>query len=56
MYGSIDGGLDYRLTSFKEIESGKFDSLIRTRLFVESVEFMREVFSRVGKSPREVGY
>jgi hypothetical protein len=52
MYGAIDRGLDYRLTSFEEIESGKFDSLIGTRLFVGSVEFMREVFSRVGKSPR----
>lgn len=52
MYGAIDRGLDYRLTSFEEVSEGKFDSLIRTRLFVGSVEFMNEVFSRVGKSPR----
>jgi hypothetical protein len=52
MYGAIERGLDYRLTSFEEVQEGKFDSLIRTRLFVGSVEFMGEVFSRVGKSPR----
>ena len=52
MYGAMDRGLEYRLTSFDEVASGKFDSLIRTRAFAGSVEFMTEVFSRVGKSPR----
>lgn len=48
MYGAIDCGLDYRLTTFEEVQSGKFDNLIKTNLFIGSVEFMREVFNRVG--------
>jgi hypothetical protein len=48
LYGAIDCALDYRLTSFEEVASGKFDALIRQNLFVGSVEFMREVFKRVG--------
>ena len=48
LYGAIDSGLDYRLTSFEEVKSGKFDNLIKNNLFVGSVEFMREVFNRVG--------
>jgi len=48
LYGAIDSGLDYRLVSFEEVESGKLDSLIRSNLFVGSVEFMRLVFSRIG--------
>lgn len=48
LYGAIDSALDYRLTTFEEVASGKFDALIRTRAFVGSVEFMREVFSRIG--------
>jgi len=50
MYGAIESGLDYRLTSYEEIVSGKFDSLIKTNLFVGSVEFMKEVFNRIGLS------
>jgi hypothetical protein len=48
LYGAIDSALNYRLTSFEEVESGKFDSLIRSNLFVGSTEFMREVFKRIG--------
>lgn len=48
MYGAIDSGVDFRLTSFEEVRSGKFDALIKTNLFVGSVEFMTEVFNRVG--------
>lgn len=48
LYGAMDRNLDYRLTSFEEVASGKFDSLIRQHLFVGSVEFMREVFNRIG--------
>lgn len=51
MYGARETAQDYRLTSFEEVATGKFDNLIRTNLFVGSVEFMREVFNRVGKSP-----
>jgi hypothetical protein len=48
MFGAIESGLDFRLTTFEEVESGRFDQLIRKHLFVGSVEFMREVFNRVG--------
>ena len=53
MYGAIETVKNYRLTSFDEIKSGKFDSLIKSNLFVGSVEFMREVFKRAGiEDPR----
>lgn len=48
MYGAMDSALDYRLTPFEEVVSGKLDGLIRKNVFVGSVEFMREVFKRVG--------
>lgn len=50
LYGAIDTGLEYRLTSFEEVQSGKFDALIKQNLFVGSVEFMREVFRRINKT------
>lgn len=49
MFGAIETGKKYRLTSFEEVQSGKFDLLIKNNLFVGSVEFMKEVFSRIGK-------
>ena len=53
MYGAIELGLDYKLISFEEVQEGKWDNLIKSNLFVGSVEFMTEVFSRVGiKQPR----
>ncbi len=48
MFGAIENAMDYRLTSFEEVASGKFDSLIGNNLFVGSTEFMREVFKRIG--------
>jgi hypothetical protein len=48
MYGAIDSAMKYRLTPFEEVAEGNWDSLIRTNLFVGSVEFMREVFKRIG--------
>ncbi len=48
MYGAEESAMDFRLTTFEEVASGKFDNLIRTNVFVGSVEFMREVFKRVG--------
>lgn len=48
LYGAIDSALNYRLTSFEEVASGKFDRLIKDNLFVGSTEFMREVFKRIG--------
>lgn len=52
LYGALDSGMDYRLTSYEEVTEGKFDSLIKGNLFVGSVEFMRGVFNRIGKSPK----
>lgn len=49
LYGALDSNQNYRLTSFEEVSSGKFDALIKTNLFVGSVEFMTEVFKRAGK-------
>lgn len=54
MYGAIESCVPYRLTSFEEVECGKFDNLIRQHLFVGSVEFMREVFKRVNKTPEPI--
>jgi hypothetical protein len=48
MYGAIETGNEYRLTTYEEVEFGKFDGLIRRNLFVGSVEFMRLVYSRIG--------
>lgn len=48
LYGAMDNAMDFRLTSLEEVKSGKFDALIRKNLFVGSVEFMREVFKRIG--------
>lgn len=48
LYGAVDLELDYKLVSFEEVQSGRFDSLIKQYCFVGSVEFMREVFKRVG--------
>jgi hypothetical protein len=50
LYGALDHGLEIRLTSFEEVQSGKFDNLIRDNVFIGSVEFMKEVFSRIGKT------
>lgn len=52
LYGAKDRGLDYRLTTYEEVESGKFNNLIKDHLFVGSVEFMRLVFSKIGKDIR----
>jgi hypothetical protein len=49
MFGAIENVQNYRLTNFDEVKSGKFDLLIKNNLFVGSVEFMKEVFSRIGK-------
>jgi hypothetical protein len=49
MFGAIEIGQDYRLTTFEEVQSGKFNMLIKNNLFVGSVEFMKEVFSKIGK-------
>jgi len=48
MYGAIEQGKKYKLTSYEDIDSGKYDNLIIDNVFVGSVEFMRNVFSRVG--------
>lgn len=48
LFGALDNCVRYRLTTFDELSSGKFDLLIKDNLFVGSVEFMREVFNRIG--------
>lgn len=48
MYGAIDKGLDFKLVIFEDVENGKYDNLIRNNLFIGSVEFMNEVFKRIG--------
>jgi hypothetical protein len=48
MFGAIETEVDYKLTSIEDVKSGKWDALIRRNLFVGSVEFMREVFLRIG--------
>jgi hypothetical protein len=48
MYGAIENGKEYTLVTYDEVSSGSLDSLIKTNLFVGTVEFMREVFKRVG--------
>ena len=48
LYGAIDNGMNYRLTSFEEVTSGRFDAIIKNKLFIGSTEFMREVFKRIG--------
>ena len=50
MYGAIDTAQSYKFVTFEEVESGRFDNLIRNNLFVGSVEFMNMVFSRIGLS------
>lgn len=49
LYGALNHGEDIRLTTFDEVQSGKFNNLIRSNLFIGSVEFMKEVFSKIGK-------
>ncbi len=49
LYGAIDSAVEVRLTSFEEVQSGKFNSLIKRNLFVGSTEFMFEVFSKHNK-------
>jgi len=48
LYGAIDMGLDYKLKTLEDVCSGKYDMLIKNNLFVGSVEFMKEVFNRIG--------
>ena len=48
MYGAIETGQDYRLTTYAEIASGKFDTLLRTNMAAGSVEFMKLIFDRFG--------
>lgn len=52
LYGVMDTAVDYRLTSFEEIESGKLDMMLRINATcaVGSTEFMREVFTHIGKT------
>lgn len=46
LYGAEDLALSFRLTSYEELVSGKFNNLIRNNLFVGSTEFMLQVFKQ----------
>ena len=51
LYGAMDSGLKYRLTSYEEIMEKPMiynNVLMKNNLFVGSVEFMRDVFKRMG--------
>lgn len=53
MYGVMESALDFRLISFDELNNNpKFNTpgFIQNNCFVGSVEFMREVFKRIGKT------
>ena len=52
LYGAKDNGQEIRLTSYEEVISGKFNSLLKQHLFVGSVEFMSMVFKMIDKNPR----
>jgi hypothetical protein len=56
LYGAIESVQDVRLTTIEEVVSGKFDTLIRKRLFAGSVEFMQAVFTRVGATAHSLNY
>jgi hypothetical protein len=49
MYGAIEWGLEYRLIKYEDIAT---NLITPDNLFVGSVEFMREVFTRKSKDPR----
>lgn len=51
LYGAIDSAEYYRLTSFEEVYNGSMDNLLKLErnVAVGSIEFMREVFKRIGK-------
>ena len=51
MYGAWDNSQETRLTTFEEVSTGKMDLLIPRNLFCGSVEFMLEVWKRIGKNP-----
>jgi hypothetical protein len=50
MYGAIENEQEYQLISYDQLVSGDFDKYIKQNLFVGSVEFMKEVFNRIGLS------
>ncbi len=56
LYGAMDFAQHYRLTSFEELSSGKFNSLLKTNLFVGTVEFMNYIFNYVGKTNFRLPY
>jgi len=51
LYGAIDLGLDYKLITYDWLDTIN-PELFRNNLFVGSVEFMRKIFDKLGKSPR----
>jgi len=54
LYGAKENCLEYRLTSYEEVDSGKFNNMIKQALFVGSTEFMQNVFSKINKVPKQI--
>lgn len=48
LYGAEDTGQEVNLITYLQLESGAFDNLIPRHIFIGSVEFMTEVFKRMG--------
>ncbi len=48
MYGCIETGEDYHLVPFDMLDNGSYNERLRRNLCVGSVEFMNEVFKRIG--------
>jgi hypothetical protein len=49
MYGAMEWGMDYRLITYEDLVSGKYDNLINNHnVFIGSVEFMKVVFEKQG--------
>jgi hypothetical protein len=51
LYGAMDSDQKFRLTTFNEVQSGKFDSLFLNNAAIGSADFMEEVFKRIKKTP-----
>lgn len=48
MYGAHISCQDFNLITWEDLQTGKWDIRIRGNLFVGSVEFMQDVFRRIG--------
>jgi hypothetical protein len=54
LFGAADNGYRWKYITYDEVESGNVDLAIPNNLYVGSVEFMLEVFNRVGISYEDI--